>query len=54
MKKMFVQLFSLATDIVGTFLGAFNAYEIQQLKSKFNNLHSGHNIGIGVGLFLLS
>jgi hypothetical protein len=24
-------------------MGALNAYEIQQLKQKFNNLHSGHN-----------
>jgi hypothetical protein len=33
---------SLVNDTVGTFMGAFNAYAIQQLKSKFNNLHSGH------------
>jgi phosphopantetheine adenylyltransferase len=41
-------LFSLANDIVGTFMGAFNGYEIQQLKSKFNNLHSGHNMLVRV------
>jgi hypothetical protein len=29
-------------------MGAFNAYEIQQLKSKFNNLHSGHNMLVRV------
>jgi hypothetical protein len=29
-------------------MGAFNAYEIQQLKSKFNNLHLGHNMLIRV------
>jgi flagellar biosynthesis chaperone FliJ len=33
---------------VGTFMGAFNAYEIQKLKSKFNNLHSGHNMLVRV------
>ena len=41
--KRFVQLFSLVNDVIGTFMGAFNAYEIQQLKKKFNELHSGHN-----------
>jgi hypothetical protein len=29
-------------------MGAFNAYEIQQLKSKFNNLHSDHNMLVRV------
>jgi hypothetical protein len=29
-------------------MGAFNAYEIQQLKSKFSNLHSGHNMLVRV------
>jgi hypothetical protein len=47
-QKRFVQLFSLADDKVGTFMGAFNAYEIQQLKSKFNNLHSGQNMLVRV------
>jgi hypothetical protein len=28
----------------GTFIGVFNAYEIQKLNQKFNNLHSGHNM----------
>jgi hypothetical protein len=32
-QKRFVQLFSLANHIVGTFMGPFNAYEIQQVKS---------------------
>jgi hypothetical protein len=32
--KHFIQAFSLATDIVVTLKGAFNAYEIQKLKSK--------------------
>ena len=34
---------SLASDIVGTFMGAFNAYEIQQLKTKLQDLSEGHN-----------
>ncbi len=42
--KPFVQVFSLATDIVGTFMGAFNAYEIQMLKSKFQEMSQGHNM----------
>jgi hypothetical protein len=46
--KHFVQLFSLATDIVGTFMEAFNAYEIQQLKSKFQDMLNGHNMLFGV------
>jgi hypothetical protein len=25
-------------------MGAFNAYKIHQLKTKFSNLHSGHNM----------
>jgi hypothetical protein len=29
-------------------MGAFNAYEIQQFKSKVNNLHSGHNMLVRV------
>ena len=29
-------------------MGAFNAYEIRQLKSKFNNLSSGHNMLVRV------
>ena len=47
-QKRFIQLFSLEKDIVGRFMGAFNAYEIQQLKYKFNNLHSGHNMLVRV------
>jgi hypothetical protein len=37
-------MFSLANDIVGTFMGAFNAYEIQKLKSKFQDMSQGHNM----------
>ena len=40
----FIQAFSLITDIVGMFMGSFNAYEIQQLKSKFTELSTGHNM----------
>ena len=29
-------------------MGVFNAYKIQQLKSKFNELHSGHNMLVRV------
>ena len=42
--KRFLQAFSLFSDIVGTFMGAFNAYEIQQLKEKFTELSTGHNM----------
>jgi hypothetical protein len=34
-EKCFIQLVKIAMDIVGTFMGAFDAYEIQQIKSKF-------------------
>jgi hypothetical protein len=30
-RKRFIQMFSLANDRVGTFMGGSNAYEIQQL-----------------------
>jgi hypothetical protein len=39
--KRFNQVLSLLTDIVETFLGAFNAYEIQQLKSKYLDISKG-------------
>jgi hypothetical protein len=41
-EKCFIQMVSIATDIVGTFIGAFNAYKIQQLKSKFQEISNGH------------
>jgi hypothetical protein len=43
-KRNFLAAFKIINDVVGTFMGAFNAYEIRQLKSKFNNLSSGHNM----------
>ena len=46
--KRFLQAISLASDIIGTFMGAFNAYEIQQLKSKFQDLSQGHNMLVRV------
>ena len=42
--KRFIQAIYLVSDIIGTFMGAFNAYEIQQLKSKFQDLSQGHNM----------
>ena len=33
---------------MGTFMGAFNAYEIGQFKSKFNNLSFGHTMLVRV------
>lgn len=47
-QKRFIQAFKLINDVVGTFMGAFNAYEIRQLKSKFNDLSSGHNMLVRV------
>jgi hypothetical protein len=41
-------MISIATDIVGTFMGAFNAYEIQQLKSMFQKISNGHNMLVRV------
>jgi hypothetical protein len=35
---------ALANNIVGTFMGAFNAYEITQLNQKFEDLPTGHNM----------
>jgi hypothetical protein len=39
-----MQIISLAKDIVRTFMGAFNAYEIQNLKSKSQDMCQGHNL----------
>ena len=38
----------LINHIVGTFIGAFNEYEIRQLKAKFQDLSAGHNILVHV------
>ena len=46
--KRFIQAFSLVTDIVGTFMGAFNAYEIKLLKTKFQEMSLGHNMLVRV------
>jgi hypothetical protein len=43
-EKRFILLVQIATDIVGTFMRAFNAYEIQQLKSKFQEMSNGRNM----------
>ncbi len=43
-EKRFILLFSLATYIVGNFMEAFIAYEIQQLKFKFQEMSNGHNM----------
>jgi hypothetical protein len=34
----------MVTDILRTFMEAFNAYENQQLKSNFREMSQGHNI----------
>ncbi len=47
-EKRFIQLVKIATAIVGIFMGAFNAYEIQQLKSKFQEMSNGHNMLVQV------
>ena len=43
-KRNIIHAFKLINDIVETFMGAFNAYEILQLKFNFNNLSSGQNM----------
>ena len=44
-KKIFIlQAVSLFNDVLGTFMGAFNAHEIRQLKKQFNSLSEGHNM----------
>jgi hypothetical protein len=47
-KKHFFQMFSLANNIVKTLMGAFNAFEIQKLISKFKEMSQGHNMLVGV------
>jgi hypothetical protein len=47
-EKHFILLVKIATNIVGTFMGAFNAYEIQQLKSKFQEMSNMHNMLVRV------
>jgi hypothetical protein len=42
--KRFAQVIALANNIVGTCMGAFNAYEIRQLNLKFEDLSQGHNM----------
>jgi hypothetical protein len=37
-------MFCPATDIVGTFMAAFNANEIQKLKFKSQEMCQGHNM----------
>jgi hypothetical protein len=46
--KRFAQVLALANNIVGTFMGAFNAYEIKQLNQKFKDLSQGHNMLVRV------
>ena len=43
-KRFILQAFSLFNDVLGTFMGAFNAHEIRQLKKQFNSLSEGHNM----------
>jgi hypothetical protein len=47
-EKHFIQLVKIVTDIVGTFMGAFNAFKIQQLRSKFQEMSTGHNMLVRV------
>ena len=42
-KRYVMAALSVASDIVGTFMGAFNAYEIQQLKTQLQDINTGHN-----------
>ena len=41
-KRFILQAVSLFNDVLGTFMGAFNAHEIRQLKKQFNSLSEGH------------
>jgi hypothetical protein len=43
-EKQLIKMVSIATDIIGTFMGAFNTYKIQQLKSKFREISNQHNM----------
>ena len=45
--KRFAQVLALANNIVGTFMGALNAYEIRQSNQKFEDLSTGHNMFSG-------
>ena len=47
-QKRFIQALTLVNDILGTFMGAFNAYEIRQLKLRFNTLSENHNMLVRV------
>ena len=47
-KRFILQAFSLFNDVLGTFMGAFNAHEIRQLKKQFNSLSEGHNMLVRV------
>jgi hypothetical protein len=47
-EKRLEQMVPLATNIVGIFMGAFNPYEIQQLKSKFQEISNRHNMLVRV------
>jgi hypothetical protein len=46
--KRFAQVIALANNIVGTFMGAFNAYEIRQLNLKLEDLSNSHNMLVRV------
>ena len=46
--KRFIKTFALFNNILGTFVGAFNAHEIRQLKIKFNKLLEQHNMLVHV------
>ena len=47
-KRFILQAVSLFNDVLGTFMGAFNAHEIRQLKKQFNSLSEGHNMLVRV------
>ena len=46
--KRFAQVLAAVNNVVGTFMGAFNAYEIRQLNKKFEDLSQGHNMLVRV------
>ena len=46
--KRFAQVLAAVNNVVGTFMGAFNAYEIKQLNKKFEDLSQGHNMLVRV------
>ena len=47
-RRNILHAFKLINDVEGTFMGAFDAYEISHLKSKFNNLSSGQTMLVKV------